>query len=77
MTQTKYTEAEERVEIRRTALQTVGEVDRGLTLLDLQLKKGMFTGARETVQGLKALMIMQEACIRELNKRNTQLEAGA
>lgn len=69
------TEVDKPREIRRTALQTVAEMERGLDLLDRMLKQGKFASAREVLEGLKAMNVMQELCIREINKTNAELEA--
>lgn len=70
------TEVDKPLEIRRTAIQTIAEMDRGLTLLDMMLKQGKFASAREAIDGLKAINQMQELCIREINRDNAALHAA-
>ena len=60
------------VELRRQALQSSAELWRGLDILDRELRAGKFTGARETVQMLRAVVRVQDATIQHLCARHTQ-----
>lgn len=64
---------EQRLETRRAILQSIAEVQRGLKLASLQLKQGMFGGARESITGSEGLLLMHEALAISLLKENQRL----
>jgi hypothetical protein len=66
---------EQRLETRRTLLQSIAELQRGLTLAGLQLKKGLFGGARDTIRGTEAMLILHEGMANLLLKENQRLQA--
>lgn len=66
---------EQRLETRRALLQSIAEMQRGLKLASLQLKQGMFGGARETITGTEGLLLMHEALAASLLKENQRLQA--
>ena len=64
--------ADSDVELRRQALQSSAELWRGLDILDRELRAGMFTGARETVQMLRTVVRIQDATIQHLCARHAK-----
>jgi hypothetical protein len=52
-------------ERRRLALQSTAELDRGLDILDRELRLGRFQSARETVAQLKAIVRVADATLVE------------
>jgi hypothetical protein len=64
---------EQRVELRRGILQSIGEIDRGLTLADRQLKAGRFMDARDTITGIRGLLGLHESLSRRLLDENRDL----
>jgi hypothetical protein len=56
------------IEARRLAIQTVAELDRGLELIDRQLRAGQFMAARETAQTCRALVQAQDGLFQEYFK---------
>lgn len=62
-------------ENRRLALQSTAELDRGLEILDRELRLGRFQSARETVTQLRALVRVADATLVDY-LRNTPHEEG-
>lgn len=65
---------EQRLEVRRTLLQSIGEMGRGLKLAGLLLKQGKFSSAKETITGTEAMLILHEGMAQLLLKENQRLE---
>jgi len=66
---------EQRTEVRRTLLQSIAEIGRGLDLAKRQLKKGMFAGAKDTISGTEAMLVLHEGMANLLLKENQLLRA--
>lgn len=60
-------------ENRRLALQSTAELDRGLEILDRELRLGRFQSARETVAQLRAVVRVADATLVDY-LRNTPVE---
>jgi hypothetical protein len=65
---------EQRTEVRRTLLQSIGEIGRGLELAKLMLKQGKFSSAKEVIAGTEAMLVLHEGMAQLLLKENTRLE---
>lgn len=52
-------------EAEAMVIQTVGEISRGLDIAALELKRGRFTAARETIQETKRLLVLQDRLMSE------------
>lgn len=57
---------ETRTETRAAALQIPAELDRGLDILDRQIRAGQFSAARKSVALLRSLVLLQETTTRQL-----------
>jgi hypothetical protein len=65
---------EQRTEVRRTLLQSIGEIGRGLELAKLMLKQGKFSSAKDVIAGTEAMLVLHEGMAQLLLKENTRLE---
>ena len=74
-TSTEELTDEQRLEVRRTLLQSIAELQRGLKLAGLLLKQGKFSSAKETIQGTEAMLIVHEGMAQLLLKENQRLQA--
>lgn len=74
-TTTEELTPEQRLEVRRTLLQSIGEIGRGLKLAGLLLKQGKFSSAKETITGTEAMLILHEGMAQLLLKENQRLRA--
>ena len=72
-TTTEVLTGEQRIEVRRTLLQSIGEIGRGLELAGRLLKAGKFSGAKETITGTEAMLILHEGMAQLLLKENQRL----
>lgn len=66
---------EQRTEVRRTLLQSIGELSRGLKLAGVALKQGKFSTAKEVITGTEAMLILHESMAQLLLKENQRLKA--
>lgn len=66
---------DQRLEVRRTLLQSVGEMGRGLKIISGMLKLGMMGTARDQIAGVEAMLILHEGMAQELLKENRRLNA--
>jgi len=74
-TTTEELTPEQRTEVRRTLLQSIAEMGRGLKLAGLLLKQGKFASARDTITGTEAMLILHEGMAQLLLKENQRLTA--
>ena len=72
-TTTEELTPEQRLEVRRTLLQSIAEMGRGLKLAGLLLKQGKFASARDTITGTEAMLILHEGMATLLLKENQRL----
>lgn len=64
---------EQRTEVRRTLLQSLGEMQRGLDLAGRLLKQGKFSTAKDTIAGTEAMLVLHEGMAQLLLKENQRL----
>ena len=57
------TPAQRRSEAHAAVIQCVAELDRGLTVLDMELRKGQFNAARVSVGALKVIVGMLDELV--------------
>lgn len=67
---------EQRLEVRRTLLQSIGELSRGLKLAGIALKQGKFGTAKKVITGTEAMLILHESMAQLLLKENQRLRAA-
>ncbi|QWY82788.1 hypothetical protein PP641_gp048 [Arthrobacter phage SilentRX] len=65
---------EQRTEVRRAILQSVGEMGRGLKLAGMALKQGRFGSAKEVITGTEGMLLMHESLAQRLLKENQRLQ---
>lgn len=63
----------QRLETRRTLLQSIAEMSRGLNVISGMLKMGMMGTARDQIAAIEAMLQLHEMLARELNKENRRL----
>jgi DNA phosphorothioation-dependent restriction protein DptG len=64
---------EQRTEVRRTLLQSIGEIGRGLELAKLMLKQGKFSSAKDVIAGTEAMLVLHEGMANLLLAENSRL----
>jgi hypothetical protein len=72
-TTTEELTSEQRTEVRRTLLQSIAELQRGLKLAGLALKQGKFGSAKEVITGTEAMLVLHESMATLLLKENQRL----
>jgi hypothetical protein len=65
----------QRLETRRTLLQSVAEMSRGLKVISGFLKMGKFGMARDQIAAVDAMLQLHEMLAQELNRDNRRLAA--
>lgn len=65
----------QRVETRRTLLQSIAEMSRGLKVISGFLKMGMMGTARDQIAAVDAMLQLHEMLAQELNRDNRRLAA--
>lgn len=63
------------VEARRAAIQALAEVDRGLDILDAELRRGLFSDARESVAAMRSLVRLADEAARVERRAYRQSQA--
>lgn len=63
------------VEARRAAIQALAEVNRGLDILDAELRRGMFADARESVAAMRSLVRVADEAARVERRAYRQSQA--
>jgi valyl-tRNA synthetase len=56
------------LEARRAVIQTVAELDRGMQIIEIQLKTGKFMDARETAKKCRDLVKLQDQLFKKYLK---------
>lgn len=66
---------EQRTEVRRTALQSIAEIDKGLDIAEMAVKQGKFSMGKQCISASRAMLKLHEDMVRKVLAENAQLRS--